>query len=126
MIAQMPEDMFDRLLGLGVEEKVLVLTQLFWVGTLLAARPLREFPVIGAKCCLFSRERCTRDRRGQNQRQERILPPFHPTCLRCRAVWPLRWDAASERFGSGPHSVYNDVGSVKTHFSAHLPGSVFL
>src|SRR5438477_7017083 len=24
-----------------------------------------------------------------------------------------------------PHSVYNDVGSVKTHFSAHLPGSVF-
>ena len=25
-----------------------------------------------------------------------------------------------------PHSVYNDVGSVKTHFSAHLPGSVFL
>src|SRR4029077_284172 len=24
-----------------------------------------------------------------------------------------------------PHSVYNDVGSVKTHFSAHLPGSAF-
>src|ERR1700733_2673775 len=23
------------------------------------------------------------------------------------------------------HSVYNDVGFVKTHFSAHLPGSVF-
>src|ERR1700687_2417623 len=23
------------------------------------------------------------------------------------------------------HSVYNDVGSVKTHFSAHLPGSAF-
>ena len=24
-----------------------------------------------------------------------------------------------------PHDVYNDVGSVKRHFSAHLPGSVF-
>src|ERR1700686_455174 len=24
-----------------------------------------------------------------------------------------------------PHSVYNDVGSVKRHFSGHLPGSVF-
>src|ERR1700680_1899908 len=26
---------------------------------------------------------------------------------------------------AGPHSVYNDVGPVKTYFSAHLPGSVF-
>jgi hypothetical protein len=24
-----------------------------------------------------------------------------------------------------PHDVYNDVGSVKRHFSAHLPKSVF-
>jgi hypothetical protein len=24
-----------------------------------------------------------------------------------------------------PHSVYDDVGSVKRHFSGHLPGSVF-
>jgi hypothetical protein len=27
--------------------------------------------------------------------------------------------------GRQPHSVYNDIGSVKTHFSEHLPGSVF-
>jgi hypothetical protein len=26
---------------------------------------------------------------------------------------------------TGPHSVYNDVDSVKTHFSVHLPGSAF-
>jgi hypothetical protein len=24
-----------------------------------------------------------------------------------------------------PYSVYNDAGSIKRHFSAHLPGSVF-
>jgi hypothetical protein len=48
----MPENMFDRLFGLGVKEKVFVLTYLVWVGTLLDARPLCKFSVIRAKGCL--------------------------------------------------------------------------
>jgi hypothetical protein len=35
----MPENMFDRLFGLGVEEKVFVLTHLVRVGALLGALP---------------------------------------------------------------------------------------
>jgi NADPH:quinone reductase-like Zn-dependent oxidoreductase len=48
----MPENMFDRLFGLGVKEKVFVLTYLVRVGTLLDARPLCKFSVIRAEGCL--------------------------------------------------------------------------
>jgi hypothetical protein len=65
-IARMPENMFDRLFGLGVEEKVFVLTHLVRVGTLLDARPLCKFSVIRAEGCLFSRKRCTYHRRHQD------------------------------------------------------------
>jgi hypothetical protein len=65
-IARMPENMFDRLFGFGVEEKVFVLTHLVWEGALLAARPLCKFSVIRAEGCLFSRKRCTRHRCHQD------------------------------------------------------------
>jgi hypothetical protein len=59
VIAGMPENMFDGLLGLSVEEEVLVLTHLFRIGALLGTRPLCKLSVIRAERCLFSRERCT-------------------------------------------------------------------
>src|ERR1017187_2633387 len=63
VIARMPENMFDRSFGLGVEEKVFVLTHLVRVGALLGARPLCKFSVIRAEGCLISRKCCTHHQR---------------------------------------------------------------
>ena len=59
-------NMFDRSFGLGVEEKVFILTHLIGVEALLGARPLCKFSVIRAEGCLFSRKRCTHHRRHKN------------------------------------------------------------
>lgn len=63
VIAGMPENMFDGSFGFGVDEGVLVLAHLVWVGTLLDARPLCNLSVIRAERCLFGRKRCTHHRR---------------------------------------------------------------
>jgi hypothetical protein len=65
-IARMPENMFHWLFGLGVKEKVFVLTHLVRVGILLDARPLCKFSVIRAEGCLSSRKRCTHNCRHQD------------------------------------------------------------
>jgi hypothetical protein len=65
-IARMPENMFDRLFGLGVEEEVFVFTHLVREGALLDARPLCKFSVIRAEGCLFSRKRRTHHHRRQD------------------------------------------------------------
>jgi hypothetical protein len=66
VIARMPENMSDGLLGLRSEEEVLVLTHLFRIGALWGARPLCKLSVIRAERCLFSRERCTHHHRHKN------------------------------------------------------------
>ena len=65
-IARMPENMFDRLFSLGVEEKVFVFTHLVRVGALLDARPLCKFSVKRAEGCLFSRKLGTHHRLHQD------------------------------------------------------------
>ena len=66
VIARMPENMFDGSFGFGVDEGVLVLTHLVWVGTFLPARPLCNLSVIRAESCLFGRNWCTHHRRHQD------------------------------------------------------------
>ena len=49
----------------------------------------------------------------------------HPL-MSCCAGWERRGKVACGVLRAvWAHSVYDDVGSVKRHFSAHLPGSVF-
>jgi hypothetical protein len=99
----MPENMFDGSFGFGVDEGVLVLAHLVWVGTLLDARPLCNLSVIGAEGCLFGRKRCTHHHRRQQQyRHEYALSHFRIVSSDIAEYGPLGWHAqASEVLGTG-------------------------